>query len=47
MARKMRIYLEEWCEDDRAGIAKLESGQQLRQDLVFTEVFGKGVQIVT
>lgn len=45
--RKVKIHLEEWCQDYGACIAKLEGGEQLRQDLVFTEVFREGVQIVT
>lgn len=45
--RDVRTNLEEWCEDDSTCIAKLEGGEQLRQDLVFTEVFREGVQMVT
>lgn len=40
-------HLEERCEDYGAGITKLEGGEQLRQDFVFTEVFWERVQIVT
>ena len=47
LPRDVRIYLEEWREDDSARTAKLEGGEQLRKNLVFTEVFGEGVQIVT
>lgn len=44
--REVRIHLEEWCKDYSACVAKLEGGEQLRQDLVFTEVFREGVQIL-
>lgn len=44
---KMKMSLEERREDNGACIAKLEGGEQLRQDLVFTEVLGERVQIVT
>lgn len=43
----MGAHLEKWCQDDSARIAKLEGGEQLRQDLVFTEVFGEGFQVFT
>lgn len=46
LPREVRIYLEERCEDDSACVAKLEGGEQLRQNLVFTEVFRERVQIV-
>ena len=42
-----RTYFEERREDDGACVAKLKRSEQLRQDLVFTEVFRKRVQIVT
>lgn len=39
--------LKERREDDSACISKFKGGEQLRQDLVFTEVFREGVQMVT
>lgn len=47
MAGQLRLYLEKRREDDSACVAKLEGGEQLRQHLVFTEVFREGVQVVT
>lgn len=41
-----RIDLEERREDDGSRVAKLEGGEQLRQDFMFTEVFRERVQII-
>lgn len=43
----VKIHLKERRKDDGACIAKLEGSEQLRQDLVLTEVFREGVQMVT